>query len=439
MLATASRVAGAFQKNHPKRWKWRCEWLAQVGLEKLAGWLSAPFAFRVGEVLGGLAYYLMRSRRQIVLRNLRIAFYREKTLPELRQMAHATFRRTGANLFSALHTTGLGADRIDSVITVENPELVAEALLQSSGLVLLPCHMGNWEILTRIHRRLPPGHKNGAFYRPLNNPLLDARVLAQREAEGCRLFSKRDSFHQATGFLRTGGILGILADQRAGRQGELVRFFGRLTRASPLPSLLARRSKSGVLAMSLVTVSPGKWRVRYHLLNGPISTVNCMRAIEQAIRVNPLDYFWLQERWRVYLRPGHTICDWLGSDAMEMGTPHRALLWLAGVPQDWRLPEGWLHPDVVYEVVLASGQDRPSWLAGWEICHTVPTAGDTRGLCQALAKMDLMAALPVDYILTFTASLTLRKAAVRRSIPLVSLASASAKMSESCTSTDEIS
>ncbi len=393
-------------ESHPKRWKWRLEWLAQTALEKLAGLLSGPLAFRVGEILGGLAYLLMSSRRQIVLRNLRIAFYPEKPLPELRQMVRTTFRRTGANLFSALHSSQLSAAEVSEIVTLENPELVSEVLSRRFGVVLMPSHMGNWEILTRIHHKFPPGHRNGAFYRPLNNPLLDARVLAQREAEGCRLFSKRDSFHQATAFLREGGILGILADQRVGIQGERVRFFGRLTRASPLPSLLARRSKTEVLAISLVTDSPGKWRMRFHPLDGPICTEKCMAAIERAIKASPLDYFWLQERWKIYISPHRTIRQWLGPDVVGKGTPHRALLWLPGTPAGWDLPEEWTHPDVTYETIPKSA-DPP------------PTA--RRKLTDLLGKIDAAHALPIDYILTCRASKSLIQAAQHNSIPLISL------------------
>lgn len=390
-------------EHHPKRWKWRLEYLAQTAFEKLAGALPGPLVFRLGEALGGVAWHFMKSRRQIVLRNLRIAFAGEFELPELGKMARESFRRTGANLLSALHTTRLGAAEVAEIVTVSHPEAVDEALSRGPGVVLLPSHMGNWEILTRIHRRLPPGHANGAFYRPLNNPLLDARVLAQREAEGCRLFSKRDSFHQASGFLREGGILGILADQRVGRQGELVSYFGRLTRASPLPSLLARRSKVRVLAMSLATISPGKWRVGYHAPADPIGTAGCMDAIERAIRTSPLDYFWLQERWKVHISATRNIREWLGEDGKTGAKPHRAVLWLPGTPAGWSLPEEWTHPDVIYEILRADD----------------PKDGS---LDARLETLDRSAVLPIDYILTCNASKDLVRVARHQSIPLVSLA-----------------
>lgn len=408
-------------KNHPKIWKWRIEWLAQTGIEKLAGLLPGPLVFRIGEGIGGLAWHFMPFRQRVILRNLRIAYCGEKDLPALRQMARQTFRRTAANLLSALHSTHLSAAKVDALVTVENQDLLVDALTRSPGLVLMPSHMGNWELLSRINLKFPPGHKIGAFYRPLNNPLLDARVLAQRELDGTRLFSKRDSFHYVTGFLREGGILGILADQRVGKQGEPVRFFGRLTRASPLPSLMIRRSRSEVLAMSLITEAPGKWKIRYHPVSRPFKTADCMIAVEQALKASPTDVFWFQERWKLYISSKTTITDWLGADSHGHGKPHRALLWLAGAPVDWQIPAAWIHPDVIYEVVLAEGQQTPTALTGAEIVHTVPDTADRDVLRKAIATIDLAAALPVDYILTCKAPKELKKAAGKESIPLISL------------------
>lgn len=407
--------------NHPKIWKWRLEWLAQTGLEKLAGVLPGPWVFRLGELLGGFAWHFVKERRQIVLRNLRIAFYGEHDIPTLRRMARDSFRRTGANLLSALHTAALPAARIGEVLRTENPELVEQALTKSPGLLFMPSHMGNWEILSRMKRMFPAGHETGAFYRPLNNPLLNDRIVAQRAIDGTRLFSKNDSLHNVNGFLREGGLIGILADQRVGMQGEAVRFFGRLTRASPLPSLMARRSRSEVLTMSVITDSPGKWRILYHPVDRPFKTPDCMRSLEIAMKASPMDVFWLQERWKVYVNARRTINEWLGSDLCGEGKPHRALLWLSGAPADWQLPEDWKHPDVIYEIVLAPGQARPSWSSGDTVIHTAPVTNDRKEMAKALASIDMAHGLPVDYILTAGASKALKKASDAESIPLVSL------------------
>ncbi len=412
-------------QNPQKLLQWRLECLGHSLIEGLTGLLPGPWLFRLGEALGGLVWHFMPRRRQMILRNLRIAFAGEQDLAQLRRMAKETFRRTAGNLMSAAHTARLTPAQLGEVIRIENLDLLERALAGGHGVVLLLAHMGNWEILSRLVHLFPQGSRTGAFYRPLNNELLDAQVLRRRQADGTRMFSKRDNPLHVAGFLREGGIVGILADQRVGIQGELVRFFGRLTRASPLPSLLARRSKSTVLALSVVTVEPGQWLARFLPVEPPPTTVQCMGVLEQAMKSGPVDVFWFQERWKLNIDHDHSIRDWLGPDgaggAGGAGKPHRALLWLAAVPAGWRMPEAWTHPDVIYEVALTAGQVLPSWLPAATRVHVVAAGADRNARRKSLSAIDLAADLPVDFILTIGADPVLAKAARLEVIPLIFL------------------
>lgn len=389
-------------------------------IEHSIAWLPGHWVFRIGELLGDLVWRFMAQRRTMVSRNLRIAFGGQKTAGEIKVMVRENFRRTGANMVSVAHTARLSPQKLVKSIRVENLHLMEQAHAEGKGVVLLLAHMGNWEALSRLIHFFPKDLKIGGFYRPLNNPLLDKKVLARRQSDGSRMFSKKDSFHQATGFLREGGMVGILADQRVGIQGDPISFFGRLTRASPLPSLLARRVKSKVIALSLITEAPGKWIIRLQEVAQPYSTKNCMEAMQHAMEMSPLDVFWMQQRWLVYVNRGHTISDWLGPDAVGEGKPHRALLWLAGTPPNWQPPAGWFHPDVTYEIVLTSGQENPTWLADQNLVHQAPPTLDLKGFQKALGVIDQKAALPIDYILTCNAPKLLVQAARIEAIRLVS-------------------
>lgn len=410
------------RKSPPKTLQWGLECFGHSLIEGLAGLLPGSWLFRLGEALGGLVWHFMPLRRKMILRNLRIAFAGELDLPELQRLAKVTFRRTGGNLISAAHTARLAPEKLGDVIHIENLELLEQALVGGHGVVLLLSHMGNWEILSRIVHFFPPGAKAGAFYRPLKNRKLNARVLERRQADGTRMFSKRDNPLHVAGFLRAGGIVGILADQRAGNRGEPVPFFGRLTRVSPLPSLLARRSKSTVLALSVTTEKPGKWRAVFMPVQAPFTTEHCMVALEQAMKSGPMDVFWFQERWKVYVRKHQTIRDWLGLESGCGAKPHRALLWLEGVTESWRIPEEWIHPDVDYEAALTEEQELPFWLPKAMRVHRVLAGSNRRALQKAIAAMDESAVLPLDFILVpGVASKMLGKAAGLQAVPVFSL------------------
>lgn len=320
-------------------------------------------------------------------------------MSELGILAQNVFCRCGGNLLSATHTARLTAAELSSVLEVENLELIEKPISEGKGVVLLLGHMGNWELLSRLTHFFPDGTKTGAFYRPLNNELMDARILRQREADGTRMFSKRDPFHQVTGFLRAGGVVGVLADQRVGYSGDLVEFYGRRTRMSPLPSLLARRSKSEVLALSLMTVAPGKWRARFYPVTKPYDTNHCMAALEAAMRQSPEDVFWLHARWRVLMAKKHNLVSLLGDPATSGKKPYRALVWLEGCGQSWELPEEWLHADVVYEYALALNK-RPSSLSPDDILHVVEFGLNSGDYLRLLRDIDESSDYPLDFVVT---------------------------------------
>jgi Kdo2-lipid IVA lauroyltransferase/acyltransferase len=414
----------ASDENPWKPWRWRLELAGHGVVERLAGMLPGAWAFRLGEWLGGIAWHLYPARRKLVMRNLRIAFAGGKPAAELDALARGNFRRTGGNFVSVAHTARLKPERLSEVLRVRDMELLEAAHARGKGVILLLSHMGNWELLSRMVRFFPKGSSAGAFYRPLNNPLLDRRALARREADGTRMFSKGDNPLHVAGFLRAGGIVGILADQRVGEKGDSVRFFGRLTRASPLPGLLARRVKCPVLAMSLRTIAPGRWEAGFIPVDGPPDTGNCMLALEKAMRASPVDVFWMHERWKAYVRPRHTPGDWLEDGSSAEGRGHRALVWLAGVPEDWKPPAAWFHPDVTHEVALPEGMPLPPWLAQDTVIHRVRHSDDPHKLAARVREIDGSHPLPIDYIVTRKPASALGAAGEREQIRVIQLPSA---------------
>jgi hypothetical protein len=204
-------------------------------------------------------------------------------------------------------------------------------------------------------------------------------------------------------------------------QGEVVSFFGRLTRASPLPSLLARRAKAEVLALSLITEAPGKWKAVFLPVEKPHSTPHCMAALENAMKAGPTDVFWLQERWKVFVKRYRPFDKWLSPETQSGTKPHRALIWLANVPDAWRPLENWFHPDVIYEAAIPTGNRAPEWLPRDTRVHSLPPLESARDINHAICSLESTATLPFDFIITRKAAPALAEAAATELIPLVSL------------------
>lgn len=361
----------------PRPFRWRLEYVFYRGLEWVIGVLPAGFVARAGTLLGGASYHFLRKRRRTVLRNLRIAFAGERTPEELRALTAEVFRRSGANLLCSLRTAEMGERSLARALVVRDERVYREALARGKGVVMVLAHMGNWEALAQwFPRLLPPGVPGATVYRPLNNPIMNARVAAARARRGVGLFSKDDNPLGMAAFLRRGGVLGVLADQRAGKIGELVPFFGRLTSCTPIPAILARRTGAALVGISLRTVGAGRWELGFHAMEaGEPTTAGVMRLLERMIRESPADVFWLQDRWKIRRRQPH-LQPGKPSRAAD-ATPtkrRRALLW---VDEVWGAPAAphAVPDDVDYELAGASdvgGGGFEMFLRGLDEAHGQP-------------------------------------------------------------------
>ena len=384
-----------------RRVKWRLEYGAYVAVEKLIGLLTPREACLVGEQMGSLIGMFSARHRRIVERNLRIAFAGEKSPEELNALAEEVFRRAGANLIASLCTASLEPEALNRVVEIENGEILTEALASGKGVIGVMAHMGNWEALAqKFPQVMPPGVKAGDIYRPLSNPLLDARLIDTRQRTGLKLFPKSVNPLALAAFLRAGGGLGIISDQRTIGHGELAPFFGRLTACTPLPAVLARRTGARVFGLSVTTVKPGKWRIRFHPLVGEPTTENCMKLLETVMRQSPADVFWLQDRWKVsnsnpQYAPGKVPKE--GLDRVSAGKRRRCLVWL----QEGTGPVPALSmvepDDLQWEYSLPDGESRPGWLGADAVVHVRPAMNRRRVIATELNRIDQAAALPLDF------------------------------------------
>ncbi len=233
---------------------------------------------------------------------------RPSPFDDLDQQVKEVLQRSGANLFSGFTFNRMSPEQAGQHVQIEGIEHLKRALAKGKGAILLLAHMGPWEALNQL-----PGlaqkhgiHAGfGAMYRPFNNVYLDRWFRSQREARSTQLFSRLDGLHKPVDFLRGGGILGILADQKMG-QGVRVPYFGVPAMTNPVPGLFQRRSHAPVLTLSFETIETATWQLKIEPVSWPqeiapkdreTPALVCNQALEQAVSRSPLDTFWLHNRF----------------------------------------------------------------------------------------------------------------------------------------------
>lgn len=267
--------------------------------------LPVAAACHLGGLLGRIAWHFAPARRALVVRNLRIAFGREAQLADLQTLARRVFARCGSNLIAAVKTATMPPAKIAATVAIEGHQHLQAAIATHKGVIFLLPHQGNWELLAQLGPIIVPGLHAAAMYRPLSNPLLDSLVRRRRERLGTRLVSNREGPGEVIAHLREGGAVGLLADQQAGYHGAPAVFFTRLASLTPLPLILARRTGAAVVPLALRQDRAGHWTIR---LFAPLQVgaagdpAPMARAYESIIRWAAVDYFWLQDPWKVSRR-----------------------------------------------------------------------------------------------------------------------------------------
>ena len=398
-----------------KKLQWGIEYAVYRAVEIGMAILSAEQVFSLGHYLGLLMFHTYRSRRAIVIRNLRMAYGNEMSLEDIKSLAHDVFTRSGSNLLSSFRTASFSDEELAKRMHYPQLEEFKRLFRDKKGVVLLVPHMGNWELLAQAIRYLEPGDQLATHYRKLNNPYLNTHVEAQRAAHGTQLFSKDDSPHAIISLLREGGAIGVLADQRAGHAGYWATYYGNFTTCSPLPEILSKRTGAEVALMYIKTTSPAHWEVIVETLSDT-STPACMKALERATRSSPSDVFWFQERWKITRSNPFGITGKIHPevDLDSPANPLRLLIWLpspdASLPA---LPEK-RRSDLQLEVVYPEGSTPPSYPEiPWSRTWPVDASLESEQLPRILRAIDEAEAYPLSGVITTTSSSAIKTATKR--------------------------
>jgi len=350
--------------------------------------LPLPFLFGFGQFLGVCAWMFSGKYRRLATRNLEIAFANEKSPRELRQLVRLHFRRLGANLLCSAKLTQMPPEKILERVEVENIESMAREFRAGVPVVLILSHIGTWEVFAQLMPKFVGFVRNASVYQGLGNRFIDKHVRRTRSQTGLELFDRHDGFEPVIDLLRSGGGVGVLSDQHAGDHGVWTPFFGRLASTSPLPALLAKRTRAALIAAGVYTTGPARWRMvfteRFDQTGASVAvlTSKINRVIEEQIRRAPEDWFWVHNRWKtpepnfllahykrgIYLPPGISAHDlkpfrilirssnWLGDAVM-------------GVPAVRAIKDG--RPDV-HVTIAAPDKIAPMWKLIAEVDAIIP-------------------------------------------------------------------
>ena len=273
---------------------------------------ALPFhlAFRVGEGIGTLLYWLDRPHRRVGLTNLALAFP-AKDKAERHRILRESFRNLGRLLAEFCHLRALTPENIHQRVQFENEaewrQLVDK--LRQTGALILTGHFGNWELFA--HAAACYGLPIHIIHRRLRNVFIEKVLTTERERGGTTVIKKTTAGLEVFRAIKKKSAVVAAVDQNAsGRMGVFVPFFSRLASTSAGLAGLALTTGVPVVPAFLIREN-GSCRHKIVVLPliEPVRTGNQAEDIrattakftaifQDMVERYPDHWLWIHKRWK---------------------------------------------------------------------------------------------------------------------------------------------
>ena len=290
------------------------------GVLKTMSWLASHTPYKLlvklGKGVGRLYWHIAKKQRVRAEATIR------ERLGYGPEEAEAVIKRLFINLGIAglemLHMPALNKDNIRGLVSFDHPEILWEALQEKKGVVLLACHMDNWEWLGAALAL--NGFPLSAVEKPQPNAVYSDFMNELRRGAGQEIFARGTSeILGCVRAMRKGRLLGLIADQDGGEDGVFVPFLGKMASTPNGPAYFARKFKAPCIPIFIIR-KPGGYGhqvlVRepfYYENTGDQQaddyrlTLKMTQAVEEVIKQYPDNWLWFQHRWNTPYKGNGTI------------------------------------------------------------------------------------------------------------------------------------
>jgi KDO2-lipid IV(A) lauroyltransferase len=285
----------------------RLEYIAFVlfsGFFRLLGLnLSRKFAF----ILAILFFYFIPIRKEVVLKNLKIAFP-ENDLSSTKKLAFKIYKSFALSLVEIMYLPYMQKNKVIQSIECSNSELILEKYKEDKGVILLSAHYGNWELVAisvGLQIQLPIS----VIVKSLRNPYVSEWMNGARTKFRNEVVPLGISIRKTYQALKEKKLVAMVADQRGPQEGIKVDFFGRQVSVYTGPAALAL--KTGAPIIYGIPVRQKKYIYKTVFVEisqndlpdseeGKIREISQRHTsyLEKIIRENPEQWLWMHNRWK---------------------------------------------------------------------------------------------------------------------------------------------
>ena len=277
-------------------------WIA-LGLLRLLSLVPLPILFHLGTGLGDLLRILLPSRRRVAERNLSLCFP-ELSSGEVARLAKENIRNTARMLLYTGFVWWASEEKLKKRVTLRNEAALDRLENEGSGFILLAPHFLALELGGIFISLRSPGV---SVYQRTRNPVFDRSMLRARQRFGGTMYERKEDLRPMFKAIRRGKGCYYLPDQDPGRRrAAFAPFFGVPTATWPVLGRIAKLCGAPVLPCPTYLLPGGAGfeivigePLRYFPTGMPEGDAENMNsAIEDCIRKDPSQYFWVHKRFK---------------------------------------------------------------------------------------------------------------------------------------------
>ena len=286
--------------------KFRVEYVLILAVSLIVRLLPRTKALALGGWFGSVACRVMNSRYELARDNM------VKAMPELKaeqieQHVMDNFRHFGKSAVEMLRLPLMGPEDIKSIFHIEGFEYLQEALRLNKGVILMTGHLGFWEAGSYALPVL--GIPCDIVAKPMKNALTDAFFARIRKKYGATILNSKKGARRIRSALKAGHAVAVLLDQHISPPGSVVtQFFGRDAYTTSAITSMAMKHQIPVVPLFCLRNPDNSYRAWVEPMimlqdDGPdavtLNTQHLTNVIENAIRQDVSQWFWMHRRWRV--------------------------------------------------------------------------------------------------------------------------------------------
>jgi len=256
-----------------------------------------------------LMYTISAKHRNRIINNLELAYPSKLTSKEQKEIGIHAFINLLDTVFGIAKRDGMLIENVLDNVTFEGSTIIEEYQKKGKNFILVTGHLGNWELLSQSIAIKFGLHLVGVG-RKIDSDMMDEVLKKNREQFNVEMVYKKGALKECIRVINQDKVVGILTDQAIRKNQSIeVSFFGQKATHTPLASMLSRKFELDLIPAYISTDDYINYKVKIYNPIKHIKTDNQeedlailtqlqANVMEDAIKKNPKQWFWMHRRWK---------------------------------------------------------------------------------------------------------------------------------------------